>query len=123
MRLFLLILFSSCQVIPADYASKLTGTWTSTETIATSDGNQDITYTQTFSDVYNITIDDPTAETVAYNTYYYNVGYYPPKYAYVFRDIADESIVVGLPVYFYFEGDTLVTSTNANMSLPRYWTQ
>ncbi len=123
--LSLLLLFAACTILPSGYEDNLrSGTWTSIETITTTSGTGDIIYTQNFLDdgTYDLTIDHPI-DGVSRSEFYYEAGYYYPKYAVVFFDLTDSSLVVGLPMYFFFDGDTLVTSTNANLALPRRWTQ
>lgn len=76
--------------------------------------------------IFDITIAHPVNGTST-ETFFYEVGYYEPKYAIVLYDGSDPSIpnppIIGPPIFFRFENsfNNLVTSSNANMSLPRKW--
>ncbi len=117
--LFLLSLLVSCQLNPE---TSVVGTWENIEYITTTLGTECIVYTQTFSSdgVYDIYIVHPTTGTEQ-QQYIYTTGYQSPKYAIVLHDIADPQSVIGLPIFYYFEGGQLVTSTNSNMALPKKW--
>ncbi len=129
-RFFLLssFLLTSCYIssVSSQFDAILTSAdyWESKEETALGT----ITYTQTFSadGIYTIT-KTPVEGDDEDKEYYYNVGYYNPKYAFIlYNEDVEEDVyyIVGTPVYFYldFENSLLVTSSNSNMSYPRKWT-
>lgn len=127
--LFFFVIFTlgSCQVLPDGYVEALTsGTWRSIETINTPAGIQNIVRTQTFNPNghYTLTEEHPISGS-SVSEFLYTVGYYEPKYAYVFHEINNPQAVVGLPTFFQLRDDlrTLITSTNSSMALSRSWTK
>lgn len=125
------ILLLGCSVLPEGYKEFLIGpTWINLEPIATPTGIQNITRTIEFNanKIFEFTMTDPTA-TIPFltETYLYKIGYLSPKYSIALFAYEDNIIpnppTVGTPIFYRFEDnfETLITSSNANMSLPTRW--
>ncbi|MGL5956605.1 MAG: hypothetical protein ACRC0X_08445 [Brevinema sp.] len=116
----------ACTILPKGYEAKLTtGTWQSIEPIDTPSGIQNIIYTKTLSPdgVYEIEEDNPLDLEITRNKFLFKTGYYAPKYAIILYEFDNPQAVVGLPIFYYFSNDKLVTSTNSNMALARIWSR
>ncbi|MGL4676211.1 MAG: hypothetical protein ACRCWI_00910 [Brevinema sp.] len=125
-KFILLVSLFACTILPNGYEQNLTsGTWQSLEPINTPNGIQNIVYTKTLTPdgVYEIEIDNPISTGIARNKFLFLTGYYPPKYAIILYEFNNPQSVVGLPIFYYFRDDKLITSTNSNMELSRIWTK
>ena len=114
----------SCSILPEGYEENLTsGTWVNVETLTVGT----VTSQSTFSTdgIYDKVVISPGGTVT--QKFFYETGYYVSKYAIILYEYSDNiganPPVVGTPIYYRFTNDfnTLITSTNANMSLSQTW--
>lgn len=123
-KLITLIMLVSCSVLPPNYQQMLIGTWTSSETINVSGGGTDnIIYNSTYAvdGSYRIEINHPV-QGIKIRNFIYKTGYLSPHPSISLLDPVTLQ-TAGLPIYYYFSNNMLVTSTNSNFRLDRIWTR